>query len=244
MKKGILLLAVIAVFAVPAISKASTLAYWRFENDLTDSSGNGNNLSSGSLTYSGDTHPSAAGNTSASLGWAYTSSYMTPQNDFTVEFYFKTGAFGALAGNLGNSFGPKGWSVWVNSNGSIDITFARTGISSTLPLTGSYNDNEWHHFALTISGTNYVTGYVDGVIKGQIQSVYAETLFGTYLGSLPNWTGYVGYLDEVRISSGVLDSSEFLINQSEQQTAVPEPVSILLLGTALLGLIRRLGKRN
>lgn len=96
----------------------------------------------------------------------------------------------------------------------------------------------WHHVALTFdASTQLITMWSDytqgtsSTLAGTFQHPSANLLFGKFSGLT-----YGLVIDEVRYSSGVLESTEFL-----QATTVPEPSTALLAiaGLAALALRRR-----
>ncbi len=101
--------------------------------------------------------------------------------------------------------------------------------------------DQWHHFAMTVdhddmANTDTIRGYLDGRLE--YEAVAIPNLVGPgsssfIIGGTSGATAvdaFVGELDEIRISSGVLSPSEFLI---------PEPGAAILLGAGLLVLRRR-----
>lgn len=83
-------------------------------------------------------------------------------------------------------------SFWVN-NGVICST------------TNAYNDNAWHHVAVTRTSAGAVTIWVDGVADGT--GTLSTTPMGTGAIIIGNQTGqtryWSGYIDEIRITNGI-----------------------------------------
>lgn len=95
----------------------------------------------------------------------------------------------------------------------------------------------WHHVALTFNASNQVltiwTDYNQGssqTLVDTYQHPAASLVFGKFANA-----GYGLFIDEVRYSSGVLSSDQFLV-----ATAIPEPTSLglIVVGLAALGLLR------
>ena len=230
-------------------SFAAVVAYWQFEGDYSDSSGNSYTMTPvGSHSFESDVSSSALGTFSITNSDAtyLQSNYMLPGTGYTVEFFFKSsssdpqtlfGTFDCTAsdGDAANA----GWDIILEEAGTISIH------SQLVSSSGGYNDGEWHHVAVTCTTDYILTGYIDGVSFGQITTpsyFYKSERNYVKLGSrhleglgpyTPQYT--TGNFDELRISTGVLDSAEFLYTA----VPIPEPLSILLLSTAILGFARR-----
>lgn len=113
-------------------------------------------------------------------------------------------------------------------------------IGSSSPA-GLFGDGEWHHIAVTFNdATNTFNFYKDYVAAGSgtisaagVQDlVYNGGLF--FLGNLGGGRAFDGWMDEVRFSSSILTTDQFL-------RAVPEPsrAMLLLFAFAALACYRR-----
>jgi sialidase-1 len=89
------------------------------------------------------------------------------------------------------------------------------GVCSTA---NAYNDNAWHHVAVTRTTAGVITIWVDGVADGTA-SGYGATNVGTGSIIIGNQTGlsryWSGYIDEVRISRTARYTSAFTPSASE-----------------------------
>jgi hypothetical protein len=164
---------------------------------------------------------------------------------FTVEFWMK--------GNP--TQGEPLYLVIDKSHGWTDLTgWAFQGSTSTGTLsfligngiggfpsatsTVSLLDNEWHHVAGTLDSTDtgqeiklYIDGALDATGTGSLATNTRDINIGAswHGTSAPN-RFFNGFVDEVRISDTILQSSQFL---------VPEPTTTLLLACGLVGLAAR-----
>ena len=233
-------------------------------NLTADSSGNGHVLSNVGVTSSVDISSFAQGAGSADFDGSHTTFSTTSSLDLsaetqlTIEWFAKSPQNsislifehspdqnsnpGAFTGQLLPAYGPSDSVGFTNPIGAGSYRDATPTISGGL--------NNWHHYAVLIDRTTNNTGpndrirmYLDGVfVSTDIDSgvptlttvpFLDDTLF---IGSRNNTASkYVGLLDELRISSGLLDSSEFL----NVPPVVPEPSSLLLLTLGSLALVRR-----
>ena len=211
-----------------------TLSYWNFSNS-SDSSGHGNNL-----TESGTSRRNGAavfdGSASAATEDTLALSGLTQA---TVECFvlfgetpssgtiFSMGSSGAgsfavaadaEAGTLSGSFAP-----YMNS---LDNAVSCGGAAALAPLAGKA---AWHHVALVIDrtspGADAVRLYVDyerTTPAGRAWDAAARMLDGT----LSVGTGFTGRIDDLRVSAGALDSTEFL--QPGERTETPDAFTIVV----------------
>ncbi len=211
-----------------------TLAYWNFSNS-SDSSGHGNNL-----TESGTSRRNGAavfdGSASAATEDTLALSGLTQA---TIECFvlfgetpssgtiFSMGSSGAgsfavaadaEAGTLSGSFAP-----YTNSLGN---TVSCGGAAALAPLAGR---KVWHHVALVIDrtspGADAVRLYVDyerATPAGRAWDAAARMLDGT----LSVGTGFTGRIDDLRVSAGALDTTEFL--QPGERTETPDAFMIII----------------
>jgi hypothetical protein len=130
---------------------------------------------------------------------------------WTIEYWIYPTAFGSSANGGSNvmgitdpastaeawSFGPRGDGrvIWYYWNGSIQSVVSPSAISL----------NTWTHLAMVKNGST-ITIYVNGTsvasaaIVGTPQIIYTLPLL---IGATTNVTGFNGYLDDIRITSGV-----------------------------------------
>ena len=146
--------------------------HYEFENNLSDSTGNGNTgtiNSGGSETYV----PGPDGKTfdfdgishietnSASFDFAKT-------DEFTISTWLKTSETGVPDVLLGKLNHNVGYQIYLNSNNEVKVTIASGSSNKILVETVGANvrDNDWHHVALTYDGTELASGvkiYLDGI---------------------------------------------------------------------------------
>lgn len=121
-------------------------------------------------------------------------------------------------------------------------------IASNVGTVGSIDDGKWHHIGLTYEETGQSSSvfrlYKDYQLVGSLipagpsgKIVYDGGRLE--IGGRSTGNGWQGWIDEVRLSSGVLSSSQFL-------QAVPEPASVLAWAplAGMLLLWRRGRRRN
>jgi hypothetical protein len=165
------------------------LAWWKLDEgsgaSTADSSGFGH---TGTLATTGSTLPSwttgKLGNAlsfDGSTNFVDSTSFADNLSDFTVSAWFKTSAIPSpISGGIitakmgaGGIYSGEGWVIAMGNtisgvpSGGIN-TFIQTDGSNWLGqnTTGTYNDGNWHHVAMVVSGGNSVTLYVDGSTAG------------------------------------------------------------------------------
>lgn len=142
---------------------ANLFAYYRFDGDLYDSSGNGRHLTA----QSSPPHTYAAGKTGQALSGGDVRNPADPGGDgntldtisFTVSGWFK----GITGGNT-RSRGQFGWSGLCDisplGNGTMSVTLNQ--IVSTTIGSGTIVNGQWHHVVVVWDHTNGYGIYLDG----------------------------------------------------------------------------------
>ena len=217
----------------------ATLAYWDF-NGFSDKSGAGNDLTvssgckirRGALALDGassavtDDTLYLSGLTQATIE-CFVCFDKTPSSGTLFSLGSGAGSFAvtadATAGTLTGSFIP--YDHLAASNGGVaDLAALAVGTGVKLSDAAA-----WHHVALVIdrtkSGADAVRFYVDyqrAMPAGRAWDAAATMLDGT----LTVGTGFTGYIDDLRVSKGALEPSEFL--QVAEHTYVPDGICIII----------------
>jgi hypothetical protein len=210
----------------------AALAFWKFDaaDPTADSSGNGNVLAfNGNITVSGDAPATATGSSNSVVfdggSYAQTVNTMdfTPFNQLTIEFFAKYSSGSPLqmfyaVNNVNNAQGAFYLDTGEAGPTSLKISQRTSGTSFETYQAPEPTDGTWHHYAVTMdeSGLNPVfTIYVDGVAVGSagqaggIQSFITD--YFTIGGFPPGYNFlYQGMMDEMRISTGILNTGQFL----------------------------------
>jgi len=171
-------------------------------------------------------------------------------DDFTLEIWFNSNT--TLDGSYWNPIVSFPWHGNTNENSQLWIGFAggayspySTGeLHSRLKTTSgivelptgiltAYNDNAWHHVAVTRSGST-ASIYVDGVLRstasisGSLNATYGsyEAFIGAYDhggGGLNSY--FKGYVSDFRVYKGVAKYTENFIPASTNPDILPETPS-------------------
>ena len=100
-----------------------------------------------------------------------------------------------------------GWAILI---GATTIDLAING-STPVPATGSKpprDNNNWHHFVLSYDGSGTTTLYYDGSFKGTFSGTIGASDSHLKLGTANVWSGYKGKIDQVRMFTKALSSSQ------------------------------------
>ena len=138
----------------------------------------------------------------------YVGDFLT--GDFTIEYWFRCGTQGTSyvtqVGTLDSGSGANSWRFGTHLNTTAGVYFSYhngSGFVDVTFTTTNYNDNAWHHAALTRSGST-VRAFIDGTQVGSNQTI--STSFSArrvIVGAeLATPTYYTGYIDDLRITKG------------------------------------------
>jgi hypothetical protein len=131
--------------------------------------------------------------------------------DFTVEYWFKCGSqsvsYTTQIGTLdANSLAGGSWRFGTHVGNNPGVYFSTHNGSSftdTIFTTTNYNDNTWHHLAVSRSGTT-LRAFVDGTQVGSNQTLSLDLTARRLVIGAELWTPshYTGYIDDLRITKG------------------------------------------
>jgi len=205
---------------IPALSPE---VYWKFEDDLLDSSGNGKTLSKigGIEAYAiGIGIETKAIDLDGSTVYKATT-YSPIENDDprSVSVWFKTVSnnkmaivdWGDVLADTRNSFG-----IWLEDSGDNSVITIVFGSESLVGTTEYLNDGEWHNVVVTYSGglvTNNFIMYIDGVEEtlGSVPAITLDTdSDDVAIGRSSTHNGFYfdGKIDEVAIFGDILTQEE------------------------------------
>jgi len=201
------------------------VAYYPFNGNANDESGNGNNGAVSGATLTDDKN----GNSNSAYSFDGVDDYIqVPHNDsfninpttgFTVALWFKASA--TQSGNLWDlidkSHGdPDYWyEGWVIQGGYMVAPYAvgfGSGNGSGYDMPGTpyaVNADQWHHLAATFLGTDMML-YLDGALSSAISASSPVASAGDlFIGKHYALGRYFhGIIDEVRIYNRALSASE------------------------------------
>jgi hypothetical protein len=201
---------------IPAPAAPVLAAQWNFDNNATDSSGNGNNGTlNGGATYS------ATGKIGAALSLDGLDDYVDCGNGaslnitdaITVAAWVKTADAGNAQHNPFVSKGNRGYVLkhYVDNYIQFTVYDASAWHNANGPVVTTAFNSDWHHVAGTFDGTQ-VKLYVDGKLVGSslYSGAIATNTYNLNIGRNSEATDrlYYGLIDDVRIYHGVLPSAE------------------------------------
>ena len=191
------------------------VAYWPFDNDLGDKSGNGNNGTNYRATF-------ASGKINQALSFNGTDNYASIANndifdfgsgEFSVESWIKTtSTLRQWVVTRYEYYGP-GWGLGIQNGHALG--YIRTAESGTgkkeIEGTVNVSDGDWHHIVMVRTGDK-IKLYTDGAFERE------GTLVGNVNNNEPIEVGRIsfgggsqymsGLIDEVKIYNRALDATE------------------------------------
>lgn len=205
---------------IAAISSGTSLLLTGTNSGIYDQTSKNNLITAGSVQLSTAQYKFGTGSMyfNGSTDYITTSgtnpSLMFGTGPFTIEHWVKFTSTTSYINSMGdNSYFTTSNNflfMW-NYAGAGKLTFwiNNAGVCST---TYAYNDDAWHHVAITRTAEGVVTIWVDGVADGTA-SGYGSTNVGTgsmIIGNQAQTSRYwSGYIDEVRISKYARYTSSF-----------------------------------
>ena len=153
------------------------------------------------------------------------------RTSWTVEFFMKAGSEQAAWARITSALAGGNWSSWSPyiieyNSGSKKFALNGDGKNPKPSITFGKDvcDGDWHHVAFSFEPNNDRPDPTNSVMKlyidyGEPAAVQTQSLFKYpenlhfVLGGIGNAatdTGYVGLIDELRISDGALTTSQFL----------------------------------
>jgi len=131
------------------------------------------------------------------------------QSDFTVEFWYKTAKPNATIGLMSNGIydhNINAWNIQANQNQELIIS---NNNSNIIIDAKQYLDNNWHHFALSLSRIGYASVFLDGNLVKTAPASQFEGLAASKLVFAANWNYFppnetynhfmTGGMDEIRL---------------------------------------------
>jgi hypothetical protein len=166
-----------------------------------------------------------------------TSPVSNPQT-FSISLWFNTttSTGGRLAGISQYQDGTGSYDRHIYMNNAGELYFGvYAGGANTVNTSGAYNDGNWHHVVGTLSVTNGVKLYVDGVLQAS-NAAYTSaepqanaywSIGGTNLGgwpSAPSSNYFSGKIDDVAIYSTELSAATISASSEVYQIGAYAPV--------------------
>jgi len=224
-------IAVLFVLAVVSSAPASQIHFYNFNTGALDSAGTANGTLLGGATVSGGyLHLNGAS------AYVQCGQHIVPTSgSYTVAlFAFETQPTGNYIELISQGFSGAGFYIGHSPGGVIRVGDAWINTGVPFP-----SDSALHHYAVVVDGTAGTSKlYIDGALAASINIAIGTTTGGTdtRFGRQfdPFGEFFNGGIDDVRIYDNALSASE-VSALAGGQSQVPEPGTMVLLGTGLLG---------
>ncbi len=226
----------IYVHSIKTYPTSGLVAYWPFDGNLNDVSGNGYNMKSASVTYQNGVN-SKSGYWSGSVNTTLLKT-MNISSSLTVAFWVrpqkvgnKTGSINMGSGNFGLNF--KDFAFVIQGGFGISVEMQRVLVfkDDNCYLCKEVNlSDKWHHVAVTVSSGGKPTLYVDGslVNNATVVSFGGVTLSSPTMGGKvrtgqnPNADQrFKGLLDDMLVYNRALSAAEIKSVYSVAEPIIP-----------------------
>jgi len=244
MKIYILLLTLALLVFIPDLS-ASTIAHWRFENNLTSEVGGAalTGTAYGSVAYSSDSPYGTGSSMDFSGGYVRmlsTTNITGGLSALTVEAFIKPDIANQFGTIYSEDISTEPRSTFLGYMGTSNAIrfFVNVGAGfEVLDAPVSDLSGAWHHIAAVFDGNTKTSSiYLDGVFllsrSLSISSIAISPVnpgIGVWSSDMTSYK-FDGKIAEVKLSNEALSPEQFI-------NAVPEPMSHLLSGLAFLSMI-------
>lgn len=254
MKRSVLLLMAMQMvcYAVPAFASPIPIVEYTFGDGNASVAANTGSLAGGmNGTVTGGSivaSPFSADNQALLLGGQAGHGVAMPNGydfgaAFTVETLFRLDALGSSSNIIFDDFGGPGVVLQVLSSQLISLSVSTAGGVVALQSLNPVALGQWYHVAATYDGASvklFVNGGNDasGGGSGLVQN-HGAVVPHIGLESGGSVFPWLGALDDFRIYESALQISEFNGGNALPAHAnpVPEPSTLLLLGSGLLGAV-------
>lgn len=197
--------------------------WWRFENDLLDSSGNGNDgaMGAGSATYAAGVQGQAYDSSTARFVTIADSASMRITGALTVAAWVRRTA--SLANHSGlldkwyRAAAVRSWNFIVLSSAGSHLprfSISQNGAAGVLVDGPTTPANGWMHIVGTYTPSSALRIYIDGALyatntTGIYSSLYNATT-AVYIGQYSDNSGYrfTGQIEDARIYNCALDAND------------------------------------
>lgn len=213
-------------FTLANIPTGNIVANYKFNGNANDLYGLNNGTLQGSPTLASNRFntPNTAYQFNGTSQYVSTAVSSSNPVNFTISIWFKTSVAGGKLIGFGNNQTGLGTSfdrhIYMANDGRIFFGVKPGGVFKTINSALSYADNNWHMASATLSATNGMILYVDGVKVAEDATVLSAENYAGYwrvgYDNIDGWPSvpanryFAGTLDDVYIYSRVLSASEVL----------------------------------
>lgn len=221
-------------------------AYYPFDSDFTDASGNNNHLtvSSGTPDITTVGAESAVGGGALNLDQSGTQEHLafttpigfTGTTAWSMAWWGRRGTSSAAThGMIAGTITDSNDFVWAPSNpaaASVEGLRLRDSAGASTDYDGIVDDNAYHHWAVVYNGAGSVEVWRDNVSLGSKAFTGSISMTHVGAGTAIQTNSFFGQIDELYVYDGAIDAAK--INELYSARVIPPP-SVSLLRVYLLG---------
>ena len=256
-KKSILLMSTAVALTLGAAAYADLIAHYNFDSDLTDSSGNGHDLTAaGNAAATGAQAAFGAGSLAldgtGDYAWSSASSFNFGTNNFSVSFWYRFNGAAANATFVGRGSSSDNVGFHVRRDGTVvqGLLLDNTSLAATNAQPAS--QTIFNHLVFQ-RDSGVLQLFVNGVQAagtGFSNADVSSANFAFSVGARNIGTGGVasngvvylnGSIDELWVFNDALGQDE--VSSLYSANVVPEPSTMILLGLGLAGALMGRARR-
>jgi len=214
MKKALTAIALSATTLFSAVPSSGLTAYYNFNNNFTDQSGNSKNLTNNGVTFTTDrsgNENSAAYFNGTDARAFYNGTVQTTTTEWAISAWVKTEAAtggSSVVVTTGNT-SSNGYGLVASSNTAAGALWGHTyfGTSGV-----TFSPGVWQHI-LIMRKSGSTACYINGVQSGTVvpQGPFTPNAFCIGSSLVPN-AFYKGALDDIRVYNRALTNDEITFN--------------------------------
>jgi len=164
------------------------------------------------------------------------------ENNFSIAAWIRPNVTTGTQRIFSQYFG--GWIGYGFGLSGDELRFTTYGIQDYNTTGLDIPTGEWTHVAVVFDENNdalfYVNGQFEGKLLGSLGAVIGNNNF--FIGSTGVSEWFNGRIDDVRVYAGSL--TDEMVQALYDETFIPEPATLTLLGLGALGLLRRSRRRR
>ncbi len=213
---------VVVTYTPAASANPDLLAYFPFDSDFTDASGNNNHLvnPSGSPDITTTSGESAVGGGALNLDQSGTQEFLGLTDDLAFDgttawsmawWGKRSTSAGAAQGMIAGKITDSNNFIWTPNNpaaGSVEGLRLRDNTGASTDYDGIVDDNAYHHWAVVYNGSGSVEVWRDNVSLGSKAFSGIISLTHVGAGNANQTNSFYGQIDELYVYDGAINAAK------------------------------------